>query len=168
MPLLLILQSALQWDSRGFAEWEVLFGLARRAALSDNCRRRTLLTSLPLCICCQIPFHCFTNYLKGDSRPQFCSQDVVSPLWIGIHAALILHLTALSCPLSFCPAVWPPLMDTVLHWTNRLGVCLCALTYASPLDIRNSFWAVVVLVTLVRSGLQLLSETEACWDMWAG
>lgn len=59
------------------------------------------------------------------------------------------------------------------HTHVSMGIRVCVLACVPvcshmrpPLPIRNSFRAVVVVVTLVRSGLQLLSTTEACWDMW--
>lgn len=65
VPLLLILQMALWWGSRDYAEKEVLFAHTRQAALSHNtnCGRPTLLTSPPLGICCQTLFHFYTNHL---------------------------------------------------------------------------------------------------------
>lgn len=103
VPLLLILQMALLRGSRGCAEKEVLFAHTCRAALSDNpsSGRPTLLTSLPLCICCQILFHFHTNHLERGGRPHSAGRVLCRPCGLA-QLTPCCAITPLNCWLSCC------------------------------------------------------------------
>lgn len=85
------------------AEKEVLFAHTRRAALSDNtnCRRPTLLTSPPLCICCQILFHFHTNHLERGSRPHSAGRVLCRPCGLA-QLTPYCAITPLNCYLLCC------------------------------------------------------------------
>lgn len=72
-----------------------MFSYTCRAALSDstNSRRPTLLTSQPLSICWQIPFHFHTNHLERGSRPHSAGRMLYRPCGFVPHCAI----TPLNC-----------------------------------------------------------------------
>lgn len=148
-----------------------MFAHTRRAAVPDNanCGRPTSLTSPPLGICCQILFLFHTNHLERRRRASFW-QDVMSPLWIGRpHTSLCYYSAKMCCLLrSECTLTLSRrcVFCFVFFFMGQICTASSCVTCSSPSAARNSSRAAVVVETSGRSGLQLLSTTEACWDVW--